>query len=92
MTVRDFCAQEGLSEASFYSWRRELQRRTHDATTVANAAPVFLPVQVLTDDAPPSCPPIELVLASGHVLRIQSGFDAATLRALVALLSEGSSC
>lgn len=27
MSVRGFCRREGLSEASFYAWRRELQKR-----------------------------------------------------------------
>jgi len=32
-SVRTFCDREGLSEASFYFWRRELQRRGEAAAT-----------------------------------------------------------
>lgn len=32
LTGRDFCAQHGLSEPSFYAWRRELARRDQEAT------------------------------------------------------------
>lgn len=38
---RDFCRAAGLSEPSFYAWRRELARRD------AAARPKFLPVRVL---------------------------------------------
>jgi hypothetical protein len=27
LTIRDYCSREGLSEPSFYAWRRELDRR-----------------------------------------------------------------
>ena len=28
-SVRAFCKQESISEASFYAWRKELERRDH---------------------------------------------------------------
>ena len=40
-SVRQFCETAGLSEASFYAWRRELQRRDAARTT-----PAFVPVTI----------------------------------------------
>jgi transposase len=92
LSVRAFCGEHGLSEASFYAWRRTLQRRQQ--TTVA-----VVPVHVL-DDAPPgaldsgaadSGAALEVVLPGRCVVRVGPGFDAATLRRLLALL-EGKPC
>lgn len=63
LTIRDFCACEGLSEPSFYVWRRELIRRAEESMPVASRvefpgrhsstnAPAFLPVQVVADATP----------------------------------------
>src|SRR5438093_13630263 len=81
--VRAFCARHGLDEKRFYVWRRVLGQRAAE-----NAA--FVPVQVLADEAPPSA--LEVVLANGRAVRVAAGFDAATLRELVAVLEEGRPC
>jgi hypothetical protein len=86
LSVRGFCARLGLSQPSFYSWRRELQRRDC-------AKPLFVPVNLRTDQAPaPVANPLEVVLTSGRTIRVTSGFDAATLRQVVAVLEERSPC
>jgi hypothetical protein len=36
--------------------------------------------------------PLEVVLGRGRVIRVPSGFDAGTLRQLLAVLDEESSC
>ena len=41
LSVRAFCARHGLSEPTFYSWRRTLAQRDDDAVP-------FVPVQVGT--------------------------------------------
>ena len=48
LSVRDFCRQEGLSEPSFYAWRRKIADR--DAVGRKNADP--LPVTPVTDLLP----------------------------------------
>ena len=86
LSIRDFCAEWHVSEPSFYSWRRELQRRDC-------AKPLFVPVNLRTDQAPaPVANPLEVVLTSGRTIRVTSGFDAATLRQVVAVLEERSPC
>lgn len=80
LTVREFCEERGLSEPSFYAWRRVLAER--DA-----ASAVFVPVEVASE-APAGGASLELVVGVGRVVRIAAGFDAATLRRLLAVLEE----
>lgn len=91
LTIRDFCDQHQLNEPSFYYWRRTLAQR--DAETAR-----FVPVHVVPDEnLPPtdstneSGQGLELLLGSGHLLRIGPGFDGPTLQRLLALLQEGQS-
>jgi transposase-like protein len=85
LSVRAFCDRHDLAEPSFYGWRREITRR--DA-----AAGAFLPVSVVGEEAPgPACC-FEVVLVGGRTLRVAPGFDAATLRQLLAVLEEVRVC
>lgn len=103
MSVRAFCRREGLSEASFYAWRRELVARDESSGSSAmggrEPAPAFVEVKVC-DAPPPASPPesasvttaagascLEVVTRAGLVVRVREGFDAATLRRVVEALS-----
>jgi hypothetical protein len=83
-SVRDFCRSEGLSEPSFYSWRRTIAER--DA--VATDTPAFVPLHVRHEPVPAA---LELVLRTGHTLRIPPGFDPEHLSVVLAAL-EAASC
>ena len=85
LSVRDFCARHGLATASFYNWSRVLERR-------ASERPAFVPVQVVADAPPARAGALEVVLADGRTVRVAPGFDAATLRQLLAVLQEGPPC
>ena len=85
LSVRDFCARHGLATASFYNWRRVLQRRA------AAEQPAFVPVQVVANAMPAQTSALEVVLADGRTVRVAPGFDAATLRRLLAVL-DGRPC
>jgi hypothetical protein len=78
MSVRAFCEARGLPAASFYGWRRELQRR--DAEDCH-----FIPVR-LADEVPTHA--VELVLPGNRTIRVAPGFDAATLRQLLNVLED----
>ncbi len=84
-TVREFCRQKRLSEASFYAWRRELKLRRQESEPRRAAEPLprptFVPV-ALAD--PPATAAIELVLPSGVVLRLPATTDLPRVAALVA--------
>ena len=85
LSVQDFCARHGLDTASFYHWRRVLERR-------ATERPAFMPVQVVTDPPPPQASALELVLPDGRAVRVAPGFDAATLQRLLAVLDGDEPC
>jgi hypothetical protein len=84
LSVQAFCARRGLAAPSFYAWRRTLQQR-------AAAPTAFVPVQVVADAVSPQASALEVVLSEGRTVRIAPGFDAATLRQLLAVL-EGRPC
>jgi hypothetical protein len=84
LSVRAFCGRRGLATPSFYHWRRVLERRA--AEKVA-----FVPVQVVAEAVPALATALEVVLTDGRMVRVAPGFDAATLRQLLAVL-EGRPC
>jgi transposase-like protein len=85
LTIRAFCQEHGLSEASFYAWRQTLAEREQQRHGSADQPPAFVPVQVVPAPAAAS---LEVVLGAGRVVRVPPGFDAATLRQLLAALEE----
>ena len=84
LSVRAFCQRRGLTVASFYAWRRVLRQRAAEKAA-------FVPVQVMADAVPAQTSALEVVLADGRAVRVAPGFDAATLRQLLAVL-EGRPC
>ena len=84
LTIRAFCELHRLAEPSFYFWRRTIARcdQARVADQAAPPLPTFVPVQVVATAA------IEIVLGPNRVVRVQAGFDAATLRQLLAVLAE----
>jgi transposase-like protein len=85
LTVREFCRQRSVTEASFYSWRRELQRR--DTQPALSSAPTFVPVSVI----PAATLAVEVRCPSGHVVSLPNA-DAVTLRALFVALAAVPPC
>ena len=75
-SVRVFCRERDLSEASLYAWRKRLRKQN---TRVRFAL-------VETKPAKEMAPAIELVLAGGDRLRIPH--DAATLKLVLAVLRQ----
>jgi hypothetical protein len=102
---RDFCAEHGVSEASFYWWNRTIAKRDQDATpkrTLGRSAnQAEAPGQCshtaapaflkLAFDAGATIPPaIEVVVSERRLLRVRPGFDADLLRQLLRVLEEPS--
>ena len=85
LSVRAFCDRRGLAIPSFYAWRRTLERR-------AAEVPAFVPVQVVADAMPVQASLLEVALADGRAVRVAPGFDAATLRRLLAVLEGEGPC
>jgi transposase-like protein len=86
LSVRAFCRLHDLSEPSMYAWRRTLAQR--DADTFQ-----FVPVEVVPEEPSHAVGDgdqgrLELVLRDRRRLRIAPGFDADTLRQVLAVLEE----
>ena len=102
-TVRDYCRQAGISEPSFYAWRRELAQRDSAPVGAARRAGQLAdaePATARTASPPaasflpvtigrPAVSPIELALRSGLVIRVPA-HDAAALRMVLELLERPS--
>ncbi len=78
LSVKQFCKEQGLTEYSFYAWRKRLQE----------SGPVRFALlersarrQERTAEAA-----LELVLATGERLRIGAGVDITTLRTVLDVL------
>jgi transposase len=63
-TIAQFCAAEGVSEPSFYVWKRTLTAAGISPVPSATA-PTLVPIRL----TPPHTTPIELALPSGTVVR-----------------------
>src|ERR1041385_5006675 len=75
MSVKQFCKEQGLTEYSYYAWRKRLQgQRPVRFALVERSARR----QERTTE-----PVLELVLASGERLRIGAGVDIATFRTVL---------
>jgi hypothetical protein len=69
--VRPFCVERGITEPSFYYWRKRLRE----------TGPVrFALLQPRSSDADRGSTALELVLRNGERLRITNQAEAATLR------------
>ena len=90
LSVRRFCKQEGLSEPSFYSWRRKLVKVPEPEggkEEVCQAEP-FIQVSIPKDKDVY----LELVLVSGNTLRIGPSADSTTLTSVLSALQEAKLC
>jgi hypothetical protein len=77
LSVYRFCAEHGLTEQSFYGWRKRLRQQP----------PVrFALVETPGTGRTTAEPVLELVLATGDRLRISTGVDARALRTVLEAL------
>lgn len=90
MSVRRFCKQEGLSEPSFYSWRKRLTTAAEDVAvrSVESSQKPF--IQVSLPEA--SAQGMEVVLSSGPTLRLPVGVDRRTLATVFSAMGEAGLC
>jgi transposase-like protein len=79
LTVREFAEREGVDPQRLYRWRSEIGECS---------ALAFVEVA-----RPTSARPVEVLLRSGHVVRVSEGFSEEALRRVVAVLGdEASAC
>jgi len=78
MSVKQFCREQGLTECSFYAWRKRLQEGGLVRFALVERSARR---QERTTEAV-----LELVLATGERLRIGPGVDITTLRTVLDVL------
>lgn len=94
-SVRGYCRSQGLSEAGFYFWRRELARRARErgaaGASEGRTAPSkrtgrvrFAEVRLSSDLAQPCT--LEVALVNGRRVAVRPGFDEETLARVVSAL------
>lgn len=81
MSVKQFCKEQGLTEYSFYAWRKRLQQRGQRGPVRFALVEKSARRQERTAEAV-----LELVLATGERLRIGAGVDITTLRTVLDVL------
>jgi transposase-like protein len=102
-TIRAFCAEHGVSEPSFFAWRRRIAERdrqaparpdghTGDHRDDRHRQPTFVPLRVVPTPATEPATAFEVVLPGDRVVRVPAGFDPASLRQLLAILQEERPC
>jgi transposase-like protein len=79
LSVPAFAVREGLDPQRLYLWRRRLAAET-------GAAPAFVELRAATIER------IEVVLRSGHVLRVPDSFEPEALRRLLEVLEPSRPC
>lgn len=92
LSVRAFCRARGLSEPSFYGWRRTLDERDrghahHEAGSPSAGFVELRPSVAAVTPPVPDCAPLEIVTAS-HRLLIRGGCDRQLLRDVLWMLVE----
>jgi|SRR5689334_2650431 hypothetical protein len=78
VSVKQFCKEQGLTEYSFYAWRKRLQQTGPVRFALVDRNPRR---QEHTAESA-----LELVLTTGERLRISAGVDAVTLRTVLDVL------
>lgn len=75
VSVKQFCKEQGLTEHSFYGWRKRLQQMGPVRFALVERSPRRQEQAGETS--------LELVLVTGERLRIGAGVDAGTLRTVL---------
>jgi transposase-like protein len=78
VSIRQWCQRHGVSEPSFYFWRRELAQRSR------HQGPQLVPVEV--SPSPASRFDLEIELPGRVMVRVGRGCDAELLRQTLSLL------
>jgi transposase-like protein len=79
-SIAAFCRTHGISQPSFFSWRKRLR-------LYSDAPPSpFVPVQIDLASPLAHAAPIEIVLRSGACVRVSHGCDRQMLETVLAVL------
>ena len=91
VSIREFCTTEGLSEPSFFAWRKKLRESTRDGRRApatnrrqeSDKRPLFVPVRVLD-----SAPALEIIYPPGYRIQMTGEVNPVLLRHVIQTLDE----
>jgi transposase-like protein len=92
LSVCKFCATEGISEASFYAWRKKLRQRDNDAprlpkarrrTDASDNGGLFVPLQLVDTAAT-----LEIIHPLGYRIQVSGDVNPVALRHVIEALDE----
>lgn len=91
VSVREFCRSEGLSEPSFYTWRKRLREPSKSGRRPSRASrrqdgdqgPLFLPVKLLDSAAV-----LEIIHPLGYRIHMTGEVNPVALRHVIETLEE----
>lgn len=93
LSVRGFCAAEGISEPSFYAWRKKLRTRNVNGTRAvrnerrreetADDASLFIPFKMVDTAAT-----LEIVHPLGYRIQVTGDVNPVALRHVIETLDE----
>jgi transposase-like protein len=93
LSICRFCAAEGISESSFYAWRKKLRERQHGGTrtrqsrgreeVVSDDAQLFVPLKLLETAAT-----LEIVHPLGCRIQVTGEVNPVALRQVIKALDE----
>ncbi len=92
LSVRSFCTAEGISEPSFYGWRKRLRLRTANGTPIvrkearrdkASDNGLFVPLKLLEVAAT-----LEIVHPLGYRIHVTGDVNPVALRRVIETLDE----
>lgn len=107
LTARAYCRDHGVSEPSFYTWRRKFRQRDGEGEPSRGRGARSKPAsrRIGTSDSagpstfvpvtvvgPPEHVPVEIVHGSGATVRVHVTANAALLTAVFTALDRASSC
>lgn len=92
VSVREFCAAEGISEPSFYAWRRRLGKPPRGGKRSETSSPCgsrngqdFIPLKLLEPSGT-----VEVVHPSGYRIRVTGEVDVRGLQRILDVVDERS--
>ena len=87
LSVREFCEYEGLSEPSFYAWRKKLRERPAETARrseqPADDSQLFVPLQLLDPAGS-----LEIVHPRGYRIQVTGDVNPVALRHVIEALEE----
>jgi hypothetical protein len=82
LSAREFAAREGVREERLFFWKRRLR----SSAAIAVAGVSFAKVSVQPASMEVTSEPLDVVMRSGHVIRVRPRFDESTLLRLLSIL------